>query len=454
MRAGPRLMPLGGPASSSKSAAVSTTAAAVSSPASGSTSSTSVHAPDLRVRLERVLGFVGRNLAPVQAQRARCALEQSSPAVANTILGLLSNSRDVAAGLLLRAVAARARVLTEPEYAQRALATLSRFAAQLAVLDDAEVVRRCSVLDLDGDKNGTAFDPGLLWDTRGRVRSNLPAQTTPDAVDQDGLFQRFTGSCGPTALQMMLAEADPVFAFACHKPGSSADATDDAVAGFQRSVLEVYGDGKALGRTEAWLRARVGNGLGQLKRSGTIDNDDAAALRLFLFEGGALTTSGERALGALRDRYGFPDAEAVTRLRRVPLPRADTGLTAVELVQAMNDLVAPSVGRRFTSTNPDGCARGQAWRHLDEVVSSLKAGIDVPFGISEPGHWMLLSAVKGRKPSRELLVSDPDSGKTAWVSERSFLKGTFVDQQFHISKPTERPWVDCFILPESGGATR
>ncbi|MDP2340982.1 MAG: hypothetical protein Q8O67_08495 [Deltaproteobacteria bacterium] len=403
-----------------------------------------VLAPDVRARLERVLAFASRSLPPAQAQRVSNALQAASPAVTNAVLKLLSTLNDVAAPVLLRAVAARARLLGEPDRSARTLSVLTDFAKKLGKLDDAEVVRRSTVLDLDPNKSTSSFNPQQLWDTAGTVHDN---RTADDVDDNDGLFQRFTGSCGPTALQMMLAEADPVFAFAVHESGLTSDATDDAVGRFQRSVLEVYGDGKALGRTEAWLRARVGNGLGQLKRDGSVDDDDAGALQRFLFKDGPRTPAAERALVALRDRYGFPDDDAVSRLRRVSLPRADSGLTAVELVTAMNALVSPVVGRAFTSTNPDGFARGQVHRHLDDVVSTLKSGVDVVFGTSEPGHWMLLSAVKGRKPAREFLVSDPDGGKTAWVTERAFLKGTFADEQFHIAKPGERPYVDCFILP-------
>ena len=81
----------------------------------------------------------------------------------------------------------------------------------------------------------------------------------------------------------------------------------------------------------------------------------------------------------------------------------------------------------------------------------LKQGIDVPFGISEPGHWMLLSAVKGKKPRRQFLVSDPDGGKTDWVKERDFRSGAFADKQFHLSEADDRPFVDSFLLPVQKG---
>ena len=74
-------------------------------------------------------------------------------------------------------------------------------------------------------------------------------------------------------------------------------------------------------------------------------------------------------------------------------------------------------------------------------------GLDVPFGIAEPAHWMLLTAVKGEQPNRSFLVSDPDGGRTAWVSEHDFRDGSFADQQFQLCEKHNRPYVDSFILP-------
>ena len=42
---------------------------------------------------------------------------------------------------------------------------------------------------------------------------------------------------------------------------------------------------------------------------------------------------------------------------------------------------------------------------------------------------------------------DPDGGRTAYVSERSLVKGDFVDKQFKLCEKGERGYVDCFLLP-------
>lgn len=71
----------------------------------------------------------------------------------------------------------------------------------------------------------------------------------------------------------------------------------------------------------------------------------------------------------------------------------------------------------------------------------------MPFGVCEPAHWMLLTATRQGTGGREFLVSDPDAGRTAWVTQKDLVSGVFGDQQFHLSQPRERPYIDCFFLP-------
>ena len=77
---------------------------------------------------------------------------------------------------------------------------------------------------------------------------------------------------------MALAEADPVFAFALHAHELTSDSTTDAVARFQRTLLEAHG-GKAIGRREAHLRARLRNACEHFIDIAR-DPDDIAARRI------------------------------------------------------------------------------------------------------------------------------------------------------------------------------
>ena len=151
----------------------------------------------------------------------------------------------------------------------------------------------------------------------------------------------------------------------------------------------------------------------------------------------------------------FQTSAELERLRAERHPPRDEGIRTVDYLAALAKYLTPVTGWTYKSTNPpDGFARGQIYRHLDEVERALRRGIDVPFGIAEPGHWMLLSAVKGRGPHRHFLVSDPDGGRTAWVDEDAFRSGSFARDTFFLPDADQRPYVDCFILPDTADGPR
>jgi hypothetical protein len=283
----------------------------------------------------------------------------------------------------------------------------------------------------------------VLWDKRGVVGARGQGDA---AADNDGLIQRFTASCGPTTLQMLLAEADPILAFAINHEGRAQPSTRGAVADFQRTVLEEYG-GIALGRAESHLAARVHNAFGQLVRAGAVTAQQRDAALGFL-KGGEQKDGTAEGLEACRQRYGFPSEAEVATLRAALLPSRDEGIGFEQFKEMLSKYSRDALGKGFKQTEPaDGFARGGAARHLDAVEKALKAGFDVPAGVSEPAHWLLLTAVKQDEGGRAFLVSDPDGGKTAWVKEKDLVSGKALDTDFHLPKPGERPYFDSFFLP-------
>ncbi len=347
--------------------------------------------------------------------------------------------------LLLKAIAARSTSLAAPT--SDALAILERFASTLRAHTRAELLVKATALDLDSTTSTSAFDPQGMWQKRGTIGDRGAHDVDKN---NDGLFQRFTASCGPTTLQMALAEADPVFAFALHAHELTSDSTTDAVARFQRTLLEAHG-GKAIGRREAHLRARLRNALGR----SDLDEPARTALLQHALAGGPRSPPAERALTTLRARHqGFPSDAELVRLASLRGCEVDAGIDARAMLALLHEHLTPMTGVHYRVTDPkDGFARGGAMRHFDEVARALRDGIDVPFGISEPGHWMLLSALDGKKPHRRFLVSDPDGGRTAWVTEAAFARGTFGDDTFHLSHGAERPYVDSFFLPSAQRTT-
>ncbi|MBS1149434.1 MAG: hypothetical protein H6Q89_1132 [Myxococcaceae bacterium] len=386
-------------------------------------------------------------LTPGQSARVRSSLAAAPKPVSAEVLALAAGFRGeaapVASALLLRAAAARGDQL-KGAGAEKSLGTLRSFAAQLRGLDAATLRERATVLDLDSGKNDSHFDAQGLWERRGTVRAPGP----DTAADNDGLLQRFTSTCGTTVLQMLMAEADPVLAFAINQQGRASASADDSTARFQRAVLEEFG-GIGIPRLESHLAARLKNGLGQLVRSGEVTPAQRDALVRHATARGPLDARAKTALEAVRQQYGgFPTEAELKRLTAAVLPARDEGLGTTEFQKALEKYASALTGLGYRQTEPaDGFGRGGAKKHLDAVEAALNKGADVPFGVSEPAHWMLLTAARRVDGAREFLVSDPDGGRTAWVKEKDFVSGTFGDQQFHLSRPDERPWVDCFYLP-------
>jgi len=346
-----------------------------------------------------------------------------------------------AQGLLFRAMAARVgRLSGEP----KALNERQHFAQRLKGLSPADLEKRATVLDLDPLENTSHIDPLGLWDRRGVIHDR-----TKDDVDSnnDGLFQRFTASCGPTVIQMMLAEADPLSAFAIHESGIHSTSDQDAVAGFQKDLLERF-EGIAVGREQASIRSRLKNALGRLRRYGHITPAQSRALLDYCEGLQGFNGLAKQALKALRKDYrGFP-AKAQIKILRGGSASKDAGMTTAGFVEALNETMAPLTGATYAITSPpNGFERGEARHYIDAVVKALSAGHDVPLGVQEPAHWLLLSAVKGRGARRQFLVSDPDGGRTAWVKEKDLLSGHFAQEQFYLCTQGQNPYVDAFVLP-------
>ncbi len=376
-----------------------------------------------------------------EVKRLEKAMQEWPKSLHHTLEKLLQEvDTPFAQGLLLRAVAARAGRLKE----SKALDELQHFAQRLKALSPAELEKRATVLDLHPLENSSDIDALGFWDRRGVIHDRT--RNDQDA-NNDGLFQRFTASCGPTVIQMMLAEADPLNSFAIHQSGIHSSSDRDGVADFQRTLLERF-EGIAVGREQASIRSRLKNVLGRLRRYGQLTNIESRAVLDYCESGQKLDGAGEKALRAVREGYGgFPSGAQINVLRGGSAAR-DAGMTTAGFVQALNEAIGPLTGATYGITvPPNGFARGEAKQHIDVVAKALRSGHDVPFGMQEPAHWLLLSAVKGYGQRRQFLVSDPDGGRTAWVKEADLLNGSFARDQFYLCATGEKPYVDAFVLP-------
>src|SRR5262245_57049401 len=169
-------------------------------------------------------------LGPAEQGRVAALFARLPAAKAAALQKLLGSVPEGAAqAVLLKAIAARANRLAGDE---RHLDVLTRFARLVRTVPEAELLERATVLDLDSRLSTSDTDLFPLWERRGTIRGR-PGDGA--ATDNDSLLQRFTAACGPTVIQMMRAQADPVLAFAMNSEGRSTDSVHGETALFQRA---------------------------------------------------------------------------------------------------------------------------------------------------------------------------------------------------------------------------
>jgi len=98
--------------------------------------------------------------------------------------------------LILKAVSARQSVLSDEDGRADAMSDITGFASDIRGEERSELIRTTTSIDID-DANTRDFDP-----------RNIAAGGDTE-VDNDGMFQRFSDSCGPTSGQIIHAEQDP-----------------------------------------------------------------------------------------------------------------------------------------------------------------------------------------------------------------------------------------------------
>jgi len=123
--------------------------------------------------------------------------------------------------LILNAVSARKDELSNPSlwnririqvgYPSTYMRDIEQYAAQIRSRPREELIRRSTVLDVDGDAQAEA------------------------------LQQRFTTSCTPTAQQMARAEADPIYAWQLHEEAIHSLQSQGNIANEQRRLLTTHG---------------------------------------------------------------------------------------------------------------------------------------------------------------------------------------------------------------------
>jgi hypothetical protein len=352
--------------------------------------------------------------------------------------GLPVAKSDAAAerSLILKAVAARSDRLQDSwmdsakrfigfgdsTEANKAMKEIQGFADDVRGLNRTELIRTTTALDVEA-ANTSTVDPN-------DIRSNS------DTVgNNDGLFQRWNDSCGPTTAQMTRAEADPVYARQLHKEGiNNADPNSNS-AKEQKEVLENNG-GTAVSRLGLQARGKLGGQLDAAQKAGELTGEQRTAVNKYVTNQSLSAEEQKKAdegLAVLRKRDGgHPTAAEVDAMRS----NAGKNGNGMVLDKALNSITGQSTHIDYkTQWVGNSGVTDDTLKSFDE---RLKNGQDVPIRVSNAGntggHFMMVSDVRGEGDNRRYLVSDPWSGKTAWLSAEEMKdpsKGA-VDKNFGV----------------------
>lgn len=329
--------------------------------------------------------------------------------------------------------------LTKTTEAERTMKEITDFAADVRGMPRDELIRTTTAIDIEA-ANTSKTDPLHL-----PADGAAPADTRGD---NDGLYQRFEDTCGPTTSQMTRAEADPIYARQLHKNGLDSSDPTNPTAVEQRETLEKprffdSSDNEVI-PTPAQLAAYKKDGTMpptatsvEIGNTSTRRADQAAertdtalnALSMPEFAKSACRKllrgedlgylekmAANYTLGKLREANGgHPTAQEVKWMQT---ERTDNH-NGMRLDPALHDIASPGTHQKYDAkwVGSGGLTSGA----LNDVDTRLKNGQDVPIRVSNSGntggHFMLMSDVRGKSPDRTYLVSDPYSGRTAWVKE-------------------------------------
>lgn len=316
------------------------------------------------------------------------------------------------AALILKALSTR---VGEGGARPGAIAELARFAAEIRGVPRAALLQRTTGIDLSNHS------------TYRHVPVELLGRPEPRG-DDDGIYQRFVDACAPTTGQILLSEADPIFAWRVH--GSLGQPSPEAGGGAQQRAILAAAEAPRISRITHEARSR---------------------LALWLEDSGAPIPAAERALlhgwiaGTLAPAEEAALERAARRLEALGAPisreavaagRGDRGDAGAGMVinVALRAVAGEALGRRFEEREVSD-RRGLA-AYLPEIDRRLLDGEDIPIrslGHDQlVGHAMLIADVRMRSGEKSYLIAEPWTGRTAWVSEASLVTGAFLAGTFEI----------------------
>lgn len=314
---------------------------------------------------------------------------------------------DAERALILKAIAARKDALTgdDVDKASAAMKEVSQFANDIRGMPREKLIRSTTSLDID-NQNTSAKDVDGKAD---------------GATDNDGFTQKFENSCVATVGQMVRAENDPAYALALNREEGGLSAINpESASGKDQSWILRNGDPEKgnvpVTRQEFKDRQAL---LKQIDSSGFSALEKKVLTNHLKKDPAPLNPTEQRTLDAVLPRFKANAKLTDEQLARFKAIDGEGGMTAQS---------GASFGAKLGYNEHEFDAKS-----VSSMQKLASQGTPVPILIQfKPpetgGHQMLITDARDGK----LLVSDPYSGKTAWVKERDFKDGTFAAAQFNL----------------------
>jgi hypothetical protein len=362
------------------------------------------------------------------------AKERFSAAVSSLTEGKSGPDRWTATALLLKGLGARGA---------QGMPDIERLAKGLSGLSRAEQVQKTALTDVDETRDDSKFDPLSFDDTP----DDRPRPVGFSEAKNDGLFQRYVQSCGPTSIEVLRGEWDPIYAFDVRqREMGEGETTPD----LQRDILTSHNVDRRLRlQTQFARNVKTVSGLSKDTREQLLD------YYLVGEKKGALVDAGITSLRAKAG--GFPTDDELDILRRydpVDFSHNDAiGFTHV--LDYLNEVAGPPHGvtyeldSLYAIAGKDASARQSpafVQAHLKKLAAALDEGSGVLFSTSQPDHFWTMTCTRQAGAGREFFVHDVWSGISTWVKEREIVDGSFT-RYFLPGK--KEAFVDLFYLPKA-----
>ncbi|MGH2947647.1 MAG: hypothetical protein ACRDPC_15585 [Solirubrobacteraceae bacterium] len=269
---------------------------------------------------------------------------------------------------------------------------------------------------------------GFADEIRGEDPDKLAELTsTRDIGGDTGLQQKFTMSCGPTSIQIVRGESDPIFALDISKTAKHTLDYKNKVGGEQEKLLGKDAAPRLVkDRWDAFMTAI--NGL-------TPPADDVPRWQALLaWLGGNPADVALRAEGqALAVALGFTAVELGEFKKYIKGLQTEPGLSVKDFQQRIKAAkLAGVTNDKYPLKQFDAGKKPVTDKDLEEMWNVLFRGRDILMGVfwtAGGGHYMVLADARGdpkkKGSEREFLLSDPWEGDSQWISGADLAAGKF-----------------------------